>query len=99
MTATTHRSGRFLLAAAPLLAALCVLLMLLLAARADAQTGPPQWTIASVSEPTHLAPGDHGDRLIVTVIDTGAGIAEGASSPITITDTLPGAGLTLGAGG
>jgi hypothetical protein len=94
MTATTHRSGGFLLAAA-----LCALLALLLAAGAEAQAGPPQWTIGSLSEPTHLAPGDHGDRLIVTAIDTGASIAEGASSPITITTTLPGAGLTLGAGG
>jgi hypothetical protein len=94
MTATAHRPGRLLLAAV-----LGALLLLLLAARADAQAGPPQWTIALLSEPTHLAPGDHGDRLIVTAVDTGAGIADGASEPITITDTLPGAALSLGGGG
>ena len=68
------------------------------AAPARAQ-GAPQWTITALSDPTNFARGDHGDELIVTAIDTGSGIAEGATTPITITDTLPATGITLAAPG
>jgi hypothetical protein len=74
---------------------LCAAAVSLIAAGTAQAQGAPQWTIAGVSDPTNFAPGDNGDELIVTVINTGQGIAEGATTPITITNTLPAAGLTL----
>ena len=73
---------------------LCTALFLLDAGAARAQ-GAPQWTIASIANPTNFAPGDDGDQLVITAIDTGQGTADGAITPITITDTLPVAGVTL----
>ena len=71
---------------------------LIAAGPASAQS-TPQWTIAGVSNPTNFAPGDSGDELVVIAINTGQGIAEGATTPITITDTLPAAGVTLAPAG
>ena len=71
----------------------------LIAAGPASAQGAPQWTIASISDPTNFAPGDHGDELTVTAINTGQGIAEGAATPITIADTLPAAGMTLAGAG
>jgi hypothetical protein len=73
---------------------LCGALLLLDAGPARAQ-GAPQWTISSIANPTDLAPGDDGDQLIVTAINTGQGIAEGGVTPIAITDTVPVTGMTL----
>jgi hypothetical protein len=68
---------------------------LMLAPLASAQSGPPQWTITPVSQPTNLAPGStyssEGDEYKLTVMNTGDGATDG--SPITVTDTLP-AGIT-----
>jgi hypothetical protein len=81
-----------------LAALLCAALPLTLAGPAQAQ-GTPQWTIVGVSNPTNFARGDHGDELIVTAIDSGSGIADGATTPITIADTLPATGVSLAAAG
>jgi hypothetical protein len=94
MTATTKGRPRLWLCAA----LLCAALSLIAVGPARAQAAP-QWTIAGVSDPTNLAPGDHGDELIVTAINSGQGIADGATMPITITDALPAAGVTLAAAG
>jgi hypothetical protein len=59
--------------------------------------GVPQWTLAPSSNPTNLAPGDHGGQLIVTAVNSGQMTAEG--SPITITASLPASGLTLAPAG
>jgi len=77
---------------------LCAALPLIAAGPAQAQ-GAPQWTIAGISDPTNFAPGDHGDELIVTAIDTGQGVADGTTTPITITNTLPATGVTLAPAG
>jgi hypothetical protein len=79
-------------------ALLCAAVPLIAAGPARAQ-GAPRWTIAGVSDPTNFAPGDNGDELILTAIDSGQGIADGATTPITITDTLPAAGVTLAPAG
>jgi uncharacterized repeat protein (TIGR01451 family) len=63
-----------------------------------AETGAPQWTVASVSRPTNFAPGDQSgeDAYVVTVTNTGGASSDG--SPITVSDELP-EGLTLAAKG
>lgn len=66
---------------------------------AASAAGVPRWAITSASEPTILAPGDSGDRLVLTAVEIGGGAADGAVTPITITDTLPAAGLTIASAG
>jgi len=62
-----------------------------LAAPALAGEGP-QWTVTDVSRPTNFAPGDKGDRYVISVTNTGDIASDG--SPIVITDELP-EGLSL----
>jgi uncharacterized repeat protein (TIGR01451 family) len=81
-----------------LLAGVAIALALLAAgagyARAEACAGcKPHWHITIASEPTNLAPGSEG-RLIVTATNLGDAPAAGATSTITLSDTLP-HGLTL----
>ena len=55
-----------------------------------AATAPaPAWTIMSTSEPTNFGPGSTGDRYAITVTNSGGAVAEGATDPIVVTDTLP----------
>jgi hypothetical protein len=74
----------------------CVLLAGLVSA-APALALSPVWTITSIAAPTHLTPGstsaaDH-DQIILRAENVSAAPAEGALSPIVLSDTLP-AGLT-----
>jgi hypothetical protein len=74
----------------------CVLLAGLVSA-APASALSPVWTITSIAAPTHLAPGstsaaDH-DQIILRAENVSAAPAEGALSPVVLSDTLP-AGLT-----
>ena len=59
------------------------------ASPALAGTPAPSWTITSISEPTNFAPGSSGDRYAVTVANSGGTVADGASIPIVVSDTLP----------
>jgi hypothetical protein len=77
---------------------LCVVVALAVAPAASAQ-GVPQWTLVSSSNPTDFAPGDLGDQLILTAVDSGGESADGAVTPITITASLPASGLTLSSAG
>ncbi|HEX4304882.1 MAG TPA: hypothetical protein VHZ54_02490 [Solirubrobacterales bacterium] len=58
-----------------------------------------RWAVSSFSEPTDLTPGDTGDQLVLTAVVDGEGTAEGAATPITITDTVPSPGLTIAPAG
>jgi hypothetical protein len=78
--------------------ALCAVVALAAAPAASAQ-GVPQWTFVSASNPTNFAPGDQGDQLILTAVDSGGATADGAVTPITITASLPASGLTLAPAG
>jgi hypothetical protein len=74
----------------------CVLLAGLVSA-APASALSPVWTLTSIAAPTHLAPGstsaaDH-DQIILRAENVSGAPAEGALSPIVLSDTLP-AGLT-----
>ena len=77
---------------------LCAVVALAAAPAAHAQ-GVPRWTLVSSSNPTNFAPGDHGDQLILTAVDSGEATADGAVTPITITASLPASGLTLAPAG
>lgn len=79
-------------------AALCITVALAVTPSASAQ-GTPQWTLAVASNPTNFAPGDHGDQLILTAVNSGQATAEGAVTPITITASLPASGLALAPAG
>jgi hypothetical protein len=48
----------------------------------------PAWKVNSVVSPRNITPGGQGE-LIVTAMNLGDAVAEGATSPITITDVLP----------
>jgi hypothetical protein len=78
--------------------ALCLAAVLAVAPAASAQ-GAPQWTLAPISNPTDFAPGDLGDQLIFTAVDSGGASADGAVTPITIAASLPASGLTLAPAG
>jgi hypothetical protein len=78
--------------------ALCAVVALAAAPAASAQ-GVPRWTLISSSNPTDFAPGDLGDQLILTAVDSGQATAEGTVTPITVTATLPASGLTLAPAG
>jgi hypothetical protein len=77
---------------------LCVAAVLAVAPVASAQ-GVPRWTLVPVSNPTNFAPGDHGDQLILTAVNSGPATADGTVTPITITASLPPSGLTLAPAG
>jgi hypothetical protein len=55
--------------------------------------------LISSSNPTNFAPGDQGDQLVITAVDSGQATADGAVTPITITASLPASGLTLAPAG
>jgi hypothetical protein len=78
--------------------ALCAVVALAAAPAASAQ-GVPRWTLISSPNPTNFTPGDHGDQLILTAVDSGQATAEGSVTPITITATLPASGLTIAPAG
>lgn len=71
----------------------------LAAAPAASAQGVPRWTFISSSNPTNFAPGDLGDQLVFTAVDSGTATAEGSATPITLTVTLPASGLTLAPAG
>jgi hypothetical protein len=78
--------------------ALCAVVALAAAPAASGQ-GVPRWTLISSPNPTNFTPGDHGDQLILTAVDSGQATAEGSVTPITITATLPASGLTIAPAG
>jgi hypothetical protein len=74
--------------------AICAVVALVATPAASAQ-GVPRWTLIPGSNPTNFAPGDQGDQLVLTAVDSGQGTADGTLAPITITASLPASGLTL----
>src|SRR5665213_1177522 len=69
-----------------LVSAVSVLLATLSTTPASAQA--PWWQLASSSQPRNLPPGGEGE-IVVTATNLGDAEVNGASTPVTITDTLP----------
>jgi uncharacterized repeat protein (TIGR01451 family) len=65
-------------------------------AAASAVAAAPHWRITSLSRPTDFAPGDSDgrDTYVLIATNTGDAPAEGSSTPLVVSDTLP-SGLTL----
>ena len=70
---------------------LAVVLLTALAGAAPASATSPWWHLSSGASPTYLQAGAEG-HIVLTATNLGDGSADGTTSPVTITDTLP-AGL------
>jgi len=61
------------------------------AASAKAATPSAAWSIRTIAEPTNFAPNDSSGTDVYRVLVTNTGSLPSDGSPVTITDTLPGA--------
>jgi hypothetical protein len=66
-------------------------LFVLCAPAASAATPSPAWSIRTIAEPTNFAPNDSSGTDVYRVLVTNTGSRPSDGSPITITDTPPGA--------
>jgi hypothetical protein len=73
--------------------AVLVVMMMVLVSAAPAFAEMPVWTITSATAPSSIAPGAEGE-LVVKAIDLGDAAAQGSTSQIMLSDTVP-AGLTV----
>jgi hypothetical protein len=78
----------------PLVAALVLLASLAGACSAYAATETPGWTVDSLAAPTNFSVGNSSNAYRVEMTNAGSKTTDG--SPVTITDTLPKEGLTVG---
>jgi uncharacterized repeat protein (TIGR01451 family) len=68
----------------------CVGVLAVGSGSALAVTGGPQWTVAAVSEPTNLVPGDEsGDQSFDVIVTNSGGTPSDPGEPVTVTDVLP----------
>jgi hypothetical protein len=78
------RTGGWRLLAVGALAGVALLVVLVPAALAQS----PWWRLVSFARPSYLPRGGRG-QLVVTAANLGNGIADGGSTPVSITDVLP----------
>jgi hypothetical protein len=87
----SHRGGRVALLT---ILATTALLLLVGPASALAATPSPAFSIRSIAQPTHFAPGDSSGSDVYRVLVTNTGSLPSDGTPITIVDTLP-AGVSV----
>jgi len=63
-----------------------------------AETSAPWWRVTPTAAPSVLPPGGFG-QIVVTAANLGDGEANGSSSPITLTETLPAGVVAVGISG